>query len=516
MMLLGTVAVRAGDPGTDSENVGPSPVTLESIDPVVTETGNITLSVDGNGTNDASGTIQVNKPPGATVRSAYFAVASTGFWRYSIPDGGVQIDGTGINWDMTESSSISSYNHWADVTDIVKAKIDAAAAGLVDFEITETSTYAVDGEILAVIFDDPNQTTTNTIVLLFGAQDISGDTFAIGLAEPIDKSDPNLVLDMSLGISYGYQLYGGGQRSEIDVNGERLTSSAGGQDDGVPMTVSNGGLLTVGGLGDINDNPDPNALPTDPRTDDELYNLLPFVQDGDTSINVFTINPSNDDNIFFAALFLGSTSAVVGEGILLSPDTAVNELNTPHTVTAKVQDDNGEPVEGKEVTFTIVSGPHAGLTDTDTTDSNGEATFTYTGTTAGTDTIEASFVDSNGKTQTSNQVTKTWEEPTAVELSSFKARANADGSVTVTWETATEVDNAGFNVYRARSEGGQYIKVNGSLISAKGNATAGARYKYADTPGDGTFYYMLEDVDNNGNGALHGPVTVNKTKRSRK
>jgi len=71
-------------------------------------------------------------------------------------------------------------------------------------------------------------------------------------------------------------------------------------------------------------------------------------------------------------------------------------------------------------------------------------------------------------------------------------------------------------VYRARSEGGQYIKVNGSLISAKGNATAGARYKYADTPGDGTFYYMLEDVDNNGNGALHGPVTVNKTKRSRK
>lgn len=511
LMLLYTVVVRADDPGTDIEKVGPSPVTLESIDPVVTETGLISLSVDGNGTNDVSGTIQVNKPDGATVRSAYFAAASTGFYNYSIPNGGVQIDGTGVNWDMTEASSISSYNHWADVTDIVKAKIDAAAAGLVDFTITESSTYYVDGEILAVIFDDPNQTITNTVVLLFGAQDINGDTFAIGLADPIDKSDPNLVLDLSLGISYGYQP--SGQRSEIDVNGTRMTSSAGGQDDG---EASNGALLTVGGIGDTNDNPaDPYATDSGgPRTDDELYNLLPFVNDGDTNINVFTINPSDDDNIFFAALFLGSTSAVVGEGILLSPDSAVNELNTQHTVTAKVQDDNGEPVEGKEVTFMIVSGPHAGLTDTDTTDANGEATFTYTGTTAGTDTIEASFVDSQSQTQTSNQVTKTWEEPTAVELTSFRARMNADGSVSVTWETATEVDNAGFNIYRARTEGGQYTKVNSTLIAAKGNATSGARYKYVDTSGGGV--YMLEDVDNNGNATLHGPVTINKAKRSRR
>lgn len=511
LMLLYTVAVRADDPGTDSENVGPSPVTLESIDPVVTETGNISLSVDGLGSNAASGIIQVNKPAGATVRKAYMAAASTGFSNRVLADGDVKIDGTDVNWDMTESSSISSRNHWADVTDIVKPTIDAAAAGMVDFTITEVNTFGIDGEILAVIFDDPNQMTTNTIVLLFGAQDINGDTFAIGLADPIDKSDPDLVLDLSLGISFGFQP--SGQRSEIDVNGTRMTSSAGGQDDGAS---ANGALLTVGGIGDTNDNPDPNVTDSGgPRTDDELYNLLPFVNDGDTNISVFTINPSDDDNIFFAALFLGSTTAVVGEGILLTPDNAVNDLNTQHTVTAKVQDDNGEPVEGKEVTFTIVSGPHAGLTDTDTTDSNGEATFTYTGTTAGTDVIEASFVDSNQETVTSNQVTKTWEEPTAIELKSFKARAGADGSVIITWETATEVDNAGFNVYRARSEGGQYTKINGTLIAAKGSATAGARYRYVDKPGEGKFYYMLEDVDSNGKATLHGPAS-NKMKRSRR
>lgn len=67
LMFLYAVDVRADDPGTDSENVGPSPITLESIDPFVTETGFISLSVDASGSNAASATIQVNKPAGATV-----------------------------------------------------------------------------------------------------------------------------------------------------------------------------------------------------------------------------------------------------------------------------------------------------------------------------------------------------------------------------------------------------------------------------------------------------------------
>jgi hypothetical protein len=242
-------------------------------------------------------------------------------------------------------------------------------------------------------------------VLLFGAQDIAGDTFAIGLAEPIDKSDPNLVLNMSLGISYGYQQFGGSQYSIVNVNTLRMTTSAGGEDDG---DHTNGALLTVGGLDDSNANPSPYATPSNPRTDDELYNLLPFVSNGDTSINVYTKNPSNDDNIFFASLFLASTTAVVGEGILLAPVSASNPVGSQHTVTATVQDDDGNPVVGRDVTFTIVSGPHAGQTSTVPTDVNGKATFTYTGTSAGTDVIEASFVDSEGNTIISNQVTKEW------------------------------------------------------------------------------------------------------------
>ena len=106
------------------------------------------------------------------------------------------------------------------------------------------------------------------------------------------------------------------------------------------------------------------------------------------------------------------------------------------------------------------------------------------------------------------------ESPTVISLLSFKARVGADGSIILTWETATEIDNAGFNIYRARSEGGQYTKINDKLIAAKGSASSGARYKFVDTPGEGKFYYKLEDVDNYGASTMHGPVSNKKIKRS--
>jgi len=86
--------------------------------------------------------------------------------------------------------------------------------------------------------------------LFFGAQDVNGDNFYIRYAEPINLADPKLRLDFSLGISYGYQ--SSSQYSIIEVNGKRLTTSAGGQDDG---TASDGALITVGGIGDVNTNP---------------------------------------------------------------------------------------------------------------------------------------------------------------------------------------------------------------------------------------------------------------------
>ncbi len=449
--LLAQGAAGQDTSGVDTYGIGPSEVQFGSIVPVVTETGFISLSIDGAGTNAASAIIQVDKPAGATVRSAFMAAASTGFSGRKLSNGDVRIDGVGVSWLISTPSSISSWNHWADVTSMIKPKIDAAAPGLINFTMTEVSTRSIDGELIVVIFDDPNETTSNTVILLFGAQAIAGDTFAIALADPLDKNDADLVMDLSLGISFGFTSpRNNRQRSLIDVNGIRMTSSAGGQDDSSQVPARNGTLLTVGGLGDTNSNPPPFSLVPfstgDFRFDDELYNLLPFVNTGDTSISVFTINPSNDDNIYFAALFLASTTAIVGEGIVLGPAFDVNEAGTNHTVTATVQDDDGNPIVGRTVTFLVISGPNAGDGATAATDANGQASFTYTGDGgSGVDEIQATFVDSQGNTVTSNAALKEWVITNLPPLAVCKdvtrsADSNCEASV-----MPAEVDNGSFD-----------------------------------------------------------------------
>jgi len=385
-----------------------------------TLTGQFSISVDAIGSNNSSHDVDVEKPAGATVLKAYVLSAS---FSGTIGNGDVTIDGTPITWAQTVINNIGSFtftNVLADVTSIVKPTIDAAPAGTISFTFVETANNSGnDGEILVVIFNDATQ-PVRTISLLFGGQDSNGDNFAISLVDPIVPTDPNAMADFGLGISFGFQ--GTGQFSTVDVNGTRITSSAGGQDDGFG---GNGALITVGGLGDSNANPaNPNAGPGgDPRTDDELYSLLPILSGTETSIDVFTENPSDDDNIFFAYFFL-SGAAIVGEGIILGPLDAINMVGTEHTVIATVVDGNGEPVSGVVVSFEIISGPHVGMTGNATTNANGKASFTYTGTTTGLDVIKAS----QGALE-SNTVTKRWEPsgPTLAEVISVTATPVENG-----------------------------------------------------------------------------------------
>jgi hypothetical protein len=404
------------EPGTDAYGVGPWEVEYDSLAPIVTETGPITLSLDASGSNGGPyefrggppETLRVRKPAGATVRRAFLAAASVGFSGRRLLNGDVILDGVGINWQLSTPSRISSWNHWAEVTPLVKPKLDAAAPGIISFSVGEVSTRGIDGEILAVIFNDPAQTTSNTVVLLFGAQDTAGDTFNIPLGNPINKADPRLAIDLSLGISNSLQQGPSPtQRSIVDVNGNRLTSLAGGQDDG---QAQGGALITVGGLGASNANPPPfDTSSGPPGNDDELYNLLPFVANGATSIAVFTQNPSLDDNIFFAALSLRASPPAVNETINLGPSPAPDtDINTSFTLTATVQDANGRPVSGRTVTFRVTAGPQIGVTGTATTNAAGHASFTYTGRAAGVDQIQASFVDSQNHVKTSNIVLKRW------------------------------------------------------------------------------------------------------------
>jgi hypothetical protein len=416
MSVSVAVATSAANPGTIP--VGGVVTNNDPLTVMVTESGRIYLSTDGSGTNDPAGAdIRAQKPSaGATVRSAYLFAASTGFSGHTMVDGDVTLAGTTVHWTSVVPSDISSSNGWGNVTAIVKPTLDAAPVGITSFRVVEANTTAIDGEGLAVIWNDPAQTKDNTIVLLFGAQNTAGDNFKVLYAQPIDKTDPSLLLQMSLGISFGYQTSGcTGQFSTIDVNGTRMSSSAGGQDDGKP---ENGALITVGGIGDNNLLPliaGSSCDPTGARQDNELYDYGRFVANGDTLTTIHTHNPSNDDNIFFAGFFLKSVSAVVGAGIVLSPQTATNDAiaGSTHTVTATVQDNNGNRVTGALVTFTITAGPNAGATGTCspancTTDTSGKVSFKYASNgIAGTDTIEACFTDATN-TRHCATAKKTW------------------------------------------------------------------------------------------------------------
>jgi hypothetical protein len=98
---------------------------------------------------------------------------------------------------------------------------------------------------------------------------------------------------------------------------------------------------------------------------------------------------------------------------------------------------------------------------------------------------------------------------TLIELASFRA-TSSNRKVFLYWSTKSEIDNAGFNLYRSDSENEEYLKINNSLIPAKGSPTEGASYSYVDKglKNRKTYYYKLEDADINGISTMHGPVSA--------
>jgi hypothetical protein len=428
-----------------------SPRDGDPLLPFATESGDISLSVDGIGTNNPEGAVvKVEKEfADETVRKAYLVAASTGFSEFNPESGEVSLDGTPITWNSanTIENDIDSINVEADVTSLVASQLNAAPAGDSEFTIAEgNTTEEMDGEILAVIFNNPNLKAPNSVTLLYGAQNPFGDSFHVGLAEPVELSKPGFALNLSLGISYGYETdLETSQFSDVKVNGKVMTQMAGGQDDcfekysatpNYPEGCPNGTLITVGGIGDSTNDPNPNetleecaAQQGEPvaRCDDELYSLLPFVENGDTELTFETDNPSDNDNIFFGALETHANAAVVGEGITLSPTNGTNKVGQTHTLTATVQNEKGEKLSGKNVTFEVVSGPNAGTSGEGTTNAEGKTEFSYSSSKAGTDHIVAKFTNAEGEVESSNEVSETWEEEVIVKQACTTAAPALDG-----------------------------------------------------------------------------------------
>ena len=357
--------------------------------------------------------IRVNKPTAAsTVQKAILVSSVTG----TAPAVGcVTIAGATVTWNSSVSGTNNFINYWADVTSSVSAAINALSAGISNIAITECagSTAAIEGEALLVIFNDATA-AEKTVIIMWGAQNPTGDNFSLTLATPIDPAQAGALLDMGVGIGFSAQPTGGTQTSTIKVNNTLLTSAAGGEDDGI---CAGGALITVGGIGDDHANPaDPSAAPTNPRSDDELYNILPFITSATSSVTITTLNSSGDDNIFLAYFAL-SGAAIIGEGILASQTSSTAATGTNHTGKAKVLNSLGEAIASRNVTFSVTSGPNTGTANvtggnTASTDANGEATFTYTGDGgAGTDNISACFTNSSSEVVCSNTLSFEWTAP---------------------------------------------------------------------------------------------------------
>ena len=121
------------------------------------------------------------------------------------------------------------------------------------------------------------------------------------------------------------------------------------------------------------------------------------------------------DSFFDSAVFIKAGSFVAHD-LVLTPLSAIGPVGSSHTLTATLTDEDGYGVSGETITFNITDGPHAGLTGTDVTDANGQAMWSYTGTTVGTDTIVAT-----GAGETSNNAFMTWESSVFVDVLSVDA-----------------------------------------------------------------------------------------------
>ena len=113
---------------------------------------------------------------------------------------------------------------------------------------------------------------------------------------------------------------------------------------------------------------------------------------------------------FFSGIVTGPPASLV-----LSPAGATNTVGQQHCVTATVKDSSDNPTSGIAVVFSV--GGVNSANGAATTDADGHASFCYTGTHAGGDTIGA-FADTDGSgvqngSEPTGSAAKTWTAPAA-------------------------------------------------------------------------------------------------------
>lgn len=279
--------------------------------------GQLGYSADGLGQAGPGGTADAEIPTGATVEKAFLYGSYFGTTSPNEQQRTIRLAGRDVLLQTIPSGAGSFLSAArADITDLVTASV-AGRSGRFGFPV-QNDPSGLDGVALLVIYQD-STLPQSTIAVVDGGAAQAGQRTVLRFSSPIDKDAPTFQARMSLGIGFGFQGAPGhtcgpvAQGSLVIVNGDPLSGCAGGYDDGIG---ANGGLITVGGVDDSLDNPsDPRQLPGDGRQprviDDELYDLGPFIADGDNQLVVETANPSFDDILFLTVINVSAKVAAV-------------------------------------------------------------------------------------------------------------------------------------------------------------------------------------------------------------
>ena len=106
--------------------------------------------------------------------------------------------------------------------------------------------------------------------------------------------------------------------------------------------------------------------------------------------------------------------------IVISQTASSGFVGVSHTLTAHVTDPDGNPSLGKQVTFSVGSGPNTGVLGTAVTDVNGNAALTYTGTLIGVDNLKACFAPVSTEFMAcSNEISYEWIQPSIPTMSQW-------------------------------------------------------------------------------------------------
>jgi len=151
---------------------------------------------------------------------------------------------------------------------------------------------------------------------------------------------------------------------------------------------------------------------------------------------------------------------LVPVNITLAPFSASNLVGTDHTLTATVTSTGAQPAEGVVVDFVVNAGPTTGATGSDATDASGQATFTYTGTSPGMDTIKACFTSLQDG-EVCARATKEWTWP--ISASGFMTgggnylEGRGRNAEHYTWGLIIQCDGAAGNFqYNDHTDGGSF------------------------------------------------------------